>query len=778
MAEKIISSDQATLKLLELEEIPEFFDTISDRAHLPPLKHQGLGDRELESNDIESSQDKAPVHGSDESHLTFDSESKDKQDHLPPTDYLFSETEMWKTSRPKHIRANKKGADQSKDLTMELADFGFGEEEERRVAPWELGINLPDSWGTRPIEKGSEGYKSFDSRDISSSVVETCKICNSRRKPVGGPCRECAERERHFQEFPFQESSEWAREWLFPGTKRWWAADESQKLPDSHGHASEAVGTVNDSDQDSTKAEDSESDMSNPPSVFSLATLPSTIMTTDTRLTVDEMQTAMEELVSIFFDDTEMAGLYKEAIIERQISPQRFVRNFRRLIKQFALNLKEEAQEAIDFDLSKLISMRARLIADKIGNKLELKYLNESPTHLPPSRLFPLPTPWVMESFRFNIMAQSSLPEDMLDASSDEDGEQPAETFPALVSHGRSFILESAAIKNLRKELKNFIIPNGPMIGADMDLKFEIFGMSACIAFRNSTHLWGFPLKDMDIKIEFGISEIKGGIVFRRSTRLWGFPLIDMVATRAKFRARGMERYWYWNKFFQLCSGEEHLPEKHTRFRWTNRHGKNLYDDYVEHEPGALQALQEFLKATTVPTYIVAKGTASQSSSSAAARYIPNSGGLQATPCGSTPQGGNATQEAITTPGSQLAIASQHIGSGNQESRPLLLLCCIERRGRPIKLHQEYVTQITDDRQLFHSLRKIYFSHRRKFESFWSLRTLHSIHFMKTSAVTLKYAYPANPAPAFHHQPSSLPWAQPINADQSPQNTPHQLDPA
>jgi hypothetical protein len=570
MAEKIISSDQATLKLLELEGIPEFFDTISDRAHLPPLKHQGLGDRELESNDTESSKDKAPVHGSDESHLTFDSESKDKQDHLPPTDYLFSETEMWKTSLPKRIHANKKGADQSKDLTMELADFGFGEEEERRVAPLELGITWPDSWGTKPIEKGSEGYKSFDSRDFSSSVVETCKICNSRREPVGGPCPECAERERHFLEFLLQESSEWPREGDFPGTKPWWAPDESQKLPDSQGHASEAVGSVNDSDQDSTKAEDSESDMSNPPSVFSLATLPSTIMTTDTRLTVDEMQAAMEELVSIFLDDTEMAVLYREAIIERQISPQNFVRNFRRLIKQFALNLKKEAQEAIDFDLSKLISMRARLIADKIGNKLELKYLNESPTHLPLSRLFPLPTPWIMESLRFHPMAQSSLPEDMLDSSSDEDGEQPAETFTALVSHGRSFILESAAIKNLRKELENFIITNGPMIGADMDLKFEISGMSACIAFRNSTQLWGFPLKDMDIKIDFGISEIKGGIVFRRSTRLWGFPLIDMAATRAKFRARGMERYWYWNKFFQLCSGEDHLPEKHTRFRWTN----------------------------------------------------------------------------------------------------------------------------------------------------------------------------------------------------------------
>jgi hypothetical protein len=37
------------------------------------------------------------------------------------------------------------------------------------------------------------------------------------------------------------------------------------------------------------------------------------------------------------------------------------------------MDLKEEAREAIELDLAKLISMRAPLIADRIGNKLELK---------------------------------------------------------------------------------------------------------------------------------------------------------------------------------------------------------------------------------------------------------------------------------------------------------------------------------------------------------------------------------------------------------------------
>ncbi|OKP13305.1 hypothetical protein PENSUB_1036 [Penicillium subrubescens] len=789
-AAQAIGSDEATLKLAKSKEATDFLDIISHEAqqgYSPPLKLQGLGDMELWSNDAESSGGKATVHEAAELDLPFDSEytvpeeantepiisghgrelgSKDNQYHLSSTDYLFSDIEMWKTSRPKRNHADELGTDQSRDLTMDLARIGSGEEEAGRVAALELGITWPSSWDTKSIEEDSEGYESFDPDDVSNRVVETCKLCN-KMKLVEWHCPKCAGFEP--REVPMllpptwmlrESSSEDYQRSTAKGNKEAW-----QNPSETQGHASEAAGSLDDSDKDSTKAEDSESDTSNPPSVFSLATLPSTIMTTDTRLTVDEMQTAIEELVGIFFDDTEMTGLYEKAIVEREVSLERFVRNFRRLLKQFALNLKEEAREAIELDLSKLILMRARLIADKIGNKLELKYLNEPPTHLPLSPFIPLRTPSVTESFKLHIMAQPSLPEGIIESSSDED-EEPAETFTALVSHGRDFILESAAIKNLQKDLANFIFPDGPMVGAD-------------------------------IKLEFGISKMRGGIVFRRSTRLWGFPLIDMAATRARFRARGMERYWYWNKFFQLCQVEEDLPEKHTRFRWTNvslfswailsfkdanmsqRHGKNLYDDYVEHEPGALQALQEFLKATTVPTYIVAKGTEIQGSSSAAARYTPNSGGLQATPCASTPQGGgNVTQSAITTPGGQPAIASQHIGTGIQESRPLLLLCCIERRGRPIKLHQEYVTQITDDRQLFHALRKIYFSHRRKFESFWSLRKLHSIHFMKTFAVIQKSASPANPAPAFHHQPSSHPWAQPINADQSPRNTPHQSDPA
>lgn len=142
-----------------------------------------------------------------------------------------------------------------------------------------------------------------------------------------------------------------------------------------------------------------------------------------------------------------------------------------------------------------------------------------------------------------------------------------------------------------------------------------------------------------------------------------------------------------------------------------------------------------------MPNSPVRDGSQSQGISSAAVRYTPGSSGLQARASTSTTSSGDITDQSIATPTSQPAVASQGIGTGNRASRPLLLLSCIERRGRPTTLHQEYVTDITDDRQLFHTLRKIYYSHRRKFESFWSLRTLHSIHFMKVRIC----ARPSNP---------------------------------
>jgi hypothetical protein len=128
------------------------------------------------------------------------------------------------------------------------------------------------------------------------------------------------------------------------------------------------------------------------------------------------------------------------------------VRNFGRLLKGFAADLKEESQEAIDIDVANLISSRAGLISDKIGSKLEQKFSQPDKTSI----LFP--------QNHTEGGFQSSPTDELHNASSDDEDEQEPERaldekFVALVSHGRDFIEESTALQKLREDFRKFVIP-------------------------------------------------------------------------------------------------------------------------------------------------------------------------------------------------------------------------------------------------------------------------------------------------------------------------------
>lgn len=124
------------------------------------------------------------------------------------------------------------------------------------------------------------------------------------------------------------------------------------------------------------------------------------------------------------------------------------------------------------------------------------------------------------------------------------------------------------------------------------------------------------------------------------------------------------------------------------------------YDDYFEHEPGALRALQEYL------------GTAiRRPSMPSASRTYQTSSVTEQTDDGTS--------------------SSQNTKTGESSTRTLHLLSAIEKGRSSIELHQDIVTHITDDRQLFHHLRRSYDKHRGTFRRYWSLRTVQSIRFAK-----------------------------------------------
>ncbi|CAG7937924.1 unnamed protein product [Penicillium olsonii] len=422
--------------------------------------------------------------------------------------------------------------------------------------------------------------------------------------------------------------------------------------------------------------EEYQSDISNPPSVFSVQSLLSSALTTDTHFSANELSTALDELVGIFMDDIELAPLYSEAIVARRITLARFVRNFRRLLKGFAVDLKEESQEAVYIDLANFISSRAGLISDKMGRNLEQKFSQPGNTSIR------------LQDTQAKGEFQYSLDKELHNESSDdEDGHEPEraldEKFAALVSHGRGFIEASTALHKLREGFKEFVIPT---------IKNKEPGAKHFHKAQSWLHKWTY------------------------------FRALGGLRYEAQRLMKVLQFFKWLLSEIELL--EKAVPENHQRFRWTN-----LYDDYVEHKPGALKKLQDYLTSTTVPAdpRNVSPTNSQGQPSRAASMYTPSPSSLSIGVSTS-----NDTTIQPTHPASNIRTGiTQNTSPGGSSAGPLLLLSCIERRGHPVELYQEVVTNITDDRELFHSLNRAYHSRRTKFKSFWSLRTLHGIHFMK-----------------------------------------------
>jgi hypothetical protein len=111
------------------------------------------------------------------------------------------------------------------------------------------------------------------------------------------------------------------------------------------------------------------------------------------------------------------------------------VRNYKRLLKAFSLELKEEIHDSTDLELANLIHAKAGLIASSIRRTFEPSYAN-------PECYYP------------------GVDAGGLDSSSDEEHVvENDDEFAALVSRGRSFIEGSDALKKLREDFHYFVMP-------------------------------------------------------------------------------------------------------------------------------------------------------------------------------------------------------------------------------------------------------------------------------------------------------------------------------
>ncbi|RGP81158.1 carbohydrate-binding module family [Fusarium longipes] len=173
---------------------------------------------------------------------------------------------------------------------------------------------------------------------------------------------------------------------------------------------------------------------------------------------------------------------------------------------------------------------------------------------------------------------------------------------------------------------------------------------------------------------------------------------------------------------------EDDITPGHHRIRWKNNRGKLLYDDYIEHESGALKGLEDYLNSVAYsPTMSSTSGSGSNPTTSVSGGSS-NHGWPQASASGS---GDIADQNSRSTVDTGTSPFQKDLEKGNLSTSTLHVLSCMNSRKHTVILREELVTHITDDRQLFRTLQERYFEHVGKLKRHWSLRTLNAIHFMK-----------------------------------------------
>jgi hypothetical protein len=167
-------------------------------------------------------------------------------------------------------------------------------------------------------------------------------------------------------------------------------------------------------------------------SIFSLATASSMSSVTSTH-------GAGDRLIALLREDPILQQLYQEALAT--IAAERLERNLRRLLKQFAVDLRKEAENPQQRSTAHFVRSRAWNSAHVICKSLGQ---NE-----------PKPT---TKPLVVHVPLEAEVVNDLSDSSSDSDSQDE----PPDLSELELFVVNSRAFETLRLNLRLFIHPEGP----------------------------------------------------------------------------------------------------------------------------------------------------------------------------------------------------------------------------------------------------------------------------------------------------------------------------
>ncbi|CAG8977424.1 hypothetical protein HYALB_00007756 [Hymenoscyphus albidus] len=439
-------------------------------------------------------------------------------------------------------------------------------------------------------------------------------------------------------------------------------------------------------------------------SIFSQA---SAIATSDASSIPQTPENLIERLVSLLLNDAIIHSLCSKAL--ESIVRERFERNLKKLLKNFAISLRREAESEDQRNTARFVLHRATNSAHLICNQLKQS----------------------REAKKLFVEEEGGQAEEFTEDSHSDD----SETFDTL-QYLDDFIRESRAIDALRNDLRDFVEQNAPEVASNH--KRPPFAADP----NPNTTQDEAELKEVDLSLK----EVRKGFyiekyhtVVNKGVSVWRILAHFTVETTV----------WTWgvaslNFPFQclqdfLSEGSQTISLKlklarppfepgKKRIEWRCKCGHLLYDDFIEMSPGAAE---RFRRQKTI------QNTQPSSSSSRTNSTVGIFSWMSAT---IRPIMSPAKQNpGLTLPLHERGHTSPNtgnVGTSNQQPSPpiallYLLLCYNEGRYATCLLQIDLTSKGAEcDKSLFRLLRSIYHDMRGKIISRLSLRNLQSIKFV------------------------------------------------
>ncbi|PVI00188.1 hypothetical protein DM02DRAFT_494166, partial [Periconia macrospinosa] len=396
-----------------------------------------------------------------------------------------------------------------------------------------------------------------------------------------------------------------------------------------------------------------------------------------------QIATATKELVSIFQEDPNLVPLYKRAINDDSIGPEKLQRNLRRLFKQYAELLEGEAKDRLEYLAARLVSLKARFLSQSIVQMFD--------GHAKP----PKPPVKAVES--------------NYESSDDEEEESsPVDdtAFEDLVIF-REFLVGSEAFRTLQAQVKSFAVPK---------------------------YTYTPKINEPQTSVNEGGISFGENVPSRTDSGLTVRPHVEpMVPTNAFTSVR--DYLGYPLRYFNAClvaAGcfESSLGPGKIRVRWQCGCGERFVGDFIEHKTNGIAnmitRMQQSTKATVTSVTSEPEKTSPNPTGQHPGLWLRN--GLTSLVGSFNKQ----SKQCALPQHTSNATASSSTPNQNAPQRQMLHLLSCMHAGRFRKsLAQDRIETFNTDRQLFSFISRKFCAHRGRFKNLLSLKTVKGIYFTK-----------------------------------------------